>query len=91
LTTAKHALSTSTIAMRQYETEMADLIRSRTEIECEIADFKASQEGGEERRQQLTEELKRLDERIEEADEELRKLADDLIRRTDEERGAKDA
>lgn len=91
LTTARHSLSTTTIALRQYETEMADLVRTRTEIECVIADFKAAQEGGEERRQEMVEELEGLEERIQEANERLQTLEDELDRRIAEERDAKEA
>lgn len=69
---------------------MADLIRTRTEIECVIADFKASQEGGQERRQEVSKELEKLEERIEEANKRLEQLEDELDQRIAEEREAKD-
>jgi structural maintenance of chromosome 3 (chondroitin sulfate proteoglycan 6) len=91
LTKAKHALSTTSIALRQYESEMADLVRTRTEIECLIADFKAAQDGGEERRQELTDELEELEKKIGDATERLDALSDDLDQRIAEEREAKEA
>lgn len=89
MTSAKHALSTTVIALRQYESEMADLVKTRTEIECVIADFKASQEGGEERRKEMADELEQLEERIDDANERLQKLEDELDTRIEEERKAK--
>jgi structural maintenance of chromosome 3 (chondroitin sulfate proteoglycan 6) len=68
---------------------MADLIRTRTEIECVIADFKASQVGGEERRQGMSEELVKLEERIEEANNRLEHLEDGLRSAIEEEQTAK--
>ena len=91
LTKAKHALSTTSIALRQYESEMADLVRTRTEIECVIADFKVAQEGGDEKRQELSEALEDLETKIEEASEKLDTLSEELETRIAEEREAKDA
>lgn len=70
---------------------MADLVRARTEIECIIADFKASQEGGEERRQETSAELEKLERRIEEANVRLQHLEDELDLRISEEKEAKKA
>lgn len=70
---------------------MADLVRTRTEIECLIADFKAAQDGGEERRQELTDELEELEKKIGDATERLEALSDDLDQRIAEEREAKEA
>ncbi|WWD18464.1 hypothetical protein CI109_102916 [Kwoniella shandongensis] len=91
LTTAKHSLSTTQIALRQYETEMADLVRARTEIECVIADFTTAGEAGEERRAEVSEELQALEERIEEASERLDALVTEVEERIAEERSAREA
>ncbi|OCF72938.1 chromosome associated protein [Kwoniella mangroviensis CBS 8886] len=90
LTTAKHALSTTQLALRQYEAEMADLVRARTEIECVIADFTTAGEAGEQRRAEVAEELRSLEERIEEASERLDELIIDAERRIAEERQARE-
>lgn len=70
---------------------MADLVRTRTEIECVIADFKVSQEGGDEKRQELSEALVDLETKIEEASEKLDTLIDELEQRIADEREAKEA
>ncbi|WRT67771.1 uncharacterized protein IL334_004744 [Kwoniella shivajii] len=77
LTTAKHALSTTQLALRQYEAEMADLVRARTEIQCVIDDFSAAGEAGESRRAEVAAELESLEERIQEANERLDGLVDE--------------
>ncbi|KAK8858571.1 hypothetical protein IAR55_002800 [Kwoniella newhampshirensis] len=91
LTTAKHSLSTTQIALRQYESEMADLVRARTEIECVIADFTTAGEAGEQRRAEVSEELQALEERIEEASERLDALVAEVEERIVEERSAREA
>ena len=70
---------------------MADLVRTRTEIECVIADFKVAQEGGDEKRQELSEALEALETKIEEASEKLDALANELENRIAEEKEAKEA
>ncbi|KAL7423161.1 Structural maintenance of chromosomes protein 3 [Cryptotrichosporon argae] len=90
LTKAKHALSTVSIALRQYEGEMADLVRERTEIECLIADFQQAGVGGEKRRQQLAEELESLETRVSEATERLVELGADLEDKVAAEREARE-
>nr|XP_019012757.1 chromosome associated protein [Kwoniella pini CBS 10737]OCF51538.1 chromosome associated protein [Kwoniella pini CBS 10737] len=90
LTTAKHALSTTQLALRQYEAEMADLVRARTEIECVIADFTTAGEAGEQRRAEVAEELRTLEERIEEASERLDGLITDANSKIADERQARE-
>lgn len=70
---------------------MADLVRTRTEIECVIADFKVAQEGGDEKRQELSEALEALETKINEASEKLDALAEELEQRISEEKDAKEA
>ncbi|WVR06340.1 hypothetical protein IAU60_003371 [Kwoniella sp. DSM 27419] len=91
LTTAKHALSTSRLALRQSETEMADLVRARIEIECVIADFTSAGEMGEERRAEVAEELRALEERIEDSTSRLDGLISEAEERVAEERQAREA
>ncbi|WVO12564.1 hypothetical protein L204_100168 [Cryptococcus depauperatus] len=91
LTTAKHALSTTQLALRQFEDELNSLIRSRTEIECVIADFEAAGEAGEERRQELTEELEALERTIEDANERLDAMVADVEQKAADEKNAKEA
>lgn len=90
LTTAKHSLSTTSLALRQFENEMADLVRSRTEIECTIADFNQAGQVGEARRKEVAKELKNLEKRIEEASEKLESLGPELEERMAEEREARE-
>ncbi|WVQ96685.1 hypothetical protein IAU59_003791 [Kwoniella sp. CBS 9459] len=91
LTTAKHALSTTQLALRQYESEMADLVRSRTEIGCLIEDFTVAGEAGEARRAEVAQELQTLEERITEASERLDGLISDAERRIAAERQVREA
>ncbi|ORX40107.1 RecF/RecN/SMC [Kockovaella imperatae] len=91
LTAAKHSLSAVSLALRQYESEMADLVRAKTEIECVLNDYAQANEGGEQRRKDIAEELEQLEDRIESASERLEALLSDLEERQVEEREAKDA
>ena len=91
LTTAKHALSTTHIALRQYESEMADLIRARTEIECVIQDFRSTSEAGQQRRGEMSEELEDLEQRISETSDRLDALREELDERISAEKSAKEA
>lgn len=70
---------------------MADLVRSRTEIECVIADFNSAGEMTEQRRAELAEELDALEKRIEEAGARLVELGAELDELVAEERDAKKA
>jgi structural maintenance of chromosome 3 (chondroitin sulfate proteoglycan 6) len=70
---------------------MADLVRSRTEIECIIADFKSAGSMNEKRRQEVAKELDALEKRIEEAGNKLVDLGAELDDRVAEERDAKNA
>ena len=70
---------------------MADLVRARTEIECVINDFTQANQNGEERRQEIAEELEGLEERIGEATERLDALVADLEEKIAAEREAKEA
>nr|XP_018262378.1 chromosome associated protein [Kwoniella dejecticola CBS 10117]OBR84536.1 chromosome associated protein [Kwoniella dejecticola CBS 10117] len=90
LTTAKHALSTTQLALRQYEAEMADLVRARTELECVIADYTTAGEAGEQRRAEVAEELRTLEGRIDEASRRLDGLVTDAEARIADERQARE-
>lgn len=91
MTTATHALSTTRASLRQYETDMADLIRARTEIECVIQDFKNAEESGQQRREEMSEELEDLESRIAEATENLDRLREELEERIAAEKEATEA
>ena len=67
----KHALSTSTIARQDAQTELTDLVRSRTELECTIADLQSAgeQEGG--RRAELEKEITTVEHQISSKEREL--------------------
>jgi structural maintenance of chromosome 3 (chondroitin sulfate proteoglycan 6) len=69
---------------------MADLVRSKTEIECLIEDFKQAGENGEQRRTTLGQELEELETRIEEATGRLSGLNDEFQACIATEREAKD-
>ncbi|KAL4070010.1 RecF/RecN/SMC [Scleroderma yunnanense] len=60
----KHALSTSTITRQDAQAELTDLVRSRTELECVIADLQSAgeQEGG--RRAELEREVATVEHQI---------------------------
>ncbi|WVQ73216.1 hypothetical protein IAR50_002782 [Cryptococcus sp. DSM 104548] len=90
LTTAKHSLSTAKLSLRQYESEKADLLRSQEEIRLVIADFDSAGEAGEERRQELAEELEQLEEKIVDANERLEGLVADVEARVAEEKAARE-
>ncbi|ODO10119.1 hypothetical protein I350_02347 [Cryptococcus amylolentus CBS 6273] len=90
LTTAKHSLSTAQLSLRQYESEKADLLRSQEEIRLVIADFDSAGEAGEERRQELAEELKELEDKIDDANERLDGLVADVEARVAEEKAARE-
>ena len=90
MTTAKLSLSTTQLALNQYESDMADLVRARTELECVIEDFTKANENGEEGRKQVEEQLLDVEKRIEEATEKLDRLSAELDERIAEEREAKE-
>lgn len=70
---------------------MADLVRSRTEIECLLNDFQQANESGKQRRTNSTKELKTLEARIATVTERIDELAEDLDARVTEEKEAKEA
>ena len=90
LAAAKTTLSTSSLSLLQYEAEMADLIRARTEIECIIADFNQAGESGQKRRRDTAKELNSVEKRIGEVTGRLDALSDELDDRVKEEREAKE-
>ncbi|BEJ13833.1 hypothetical protein CspHIS471_0310070 [Cutaneotrichosporon sp. HIS471] len=90
LTRNKHSHSTSSIALQQYESEMEDLVRSKTEVECIIADFQQAGENNETRRLETIEQLESLDRRVKRTADKLGELNTALEQRTAEERQAKD-
>jgi structural maintenance of chromosome 3 (chondroitin sulfate proteoglycan 6) len=71
LTTAQRALATS-------QTDHSDLIRARTELECQLDDAKQLEEDGESRRGKWEEELAALGTRVEEVEAEIEDLQPEL-------------
>lgn len=69
---------------------MADLVRSKTEVECVIADFVQASEAGETRRMALREQLESIEKRVGRATERLMELSSELEARVAEERQAKE-
>lgn len=90
MTRAKHSLSTASISLQQYENEMSDLVRSKTEVECVIEDYAQSSEASETRRLEITEQLAAIDKRVARASERLVELTTELEARTAEERQARE-
>jgi structural maintenance of chromosome 3 (chondroitin sulfate proteoglycan 6) len=84
-------LSTTTLALRQYEAEMDDLVRAKTEIECLIEDYKQAGENGEQRRAQVAQDLEQLETRIGDATDRLTGLSEELEQCVVVEREAKEA
>jgi len=70
---------------------MADLVRSRAEIECLINDFKQAGESGQQKRQDTDAELHGLEARIAEVSERIEELGQDLEERVAEEKEAIEA
>ena len=70
---------------------MADLVKSRTEIECLIEDFKQANVNGEQRRKDGAKELEQLEQRISTVTTRIDELAEDLEARVKEEKDAKEA
>ncbi|KIR29832.1 chromosome associated protein [Cryptococcus deuterogattii 99/473] len=91
LTAAKHSLSTTQTSLRQYETERADLVRNRTELECIIADFETAGEVDEYRRAELAEELEMIQQKIDEATARLEDLVTEAEQKIGEEKTAREA
>lgn len=90
LTTSKHSRSTAKIALQQYESEMADLVRSKTEVELIIADFEQSSENNETRRMETREQLESLERRVKSTTEKLFEHNAALEQTILQERAAKD-
>jgi len=70
---------------------MADLVRSKAEIECLINDFKQAGESGQQKRQDTDAELKELETRIATVSERIGELGEELKERVTEEKEAKEA
>lgn len=90
LTRSKHARSTATIALQQYESEMGDLVRTKTEVECTIADFEQASENNETRRLETIEQLQSLERKVRRASDRIEELNGELEQRVADERAAKD-
>lgn len=68
---------------------MADLVRNRTELECDIVDSEQAGQGAERRRKEIDQELKRIDKRIKEVEKELKQVVPQWEQQVGEERDAK--
>lgn len=79
------------MSLRQYEDELSDLVKSRTEIECQINDFRSASESGQQKKADKEQELENLETRIEEVTARIEELAAALDSRVAEEREAKEA
>lgn len=79
-------LSTLAVQSRQSKTELADLIRRRTELECLIRDVEQANLDGENSRENKEEELATIEERIERVREQLEQLGPELEEKTGQEK-----
>jgi structural maintenance of chromosome 3 (chondroitin sulfate proteoglycan 6) len=83
------ALSVTSLTAHGLDTEMEDLLRSRTEIECIIADLEQAGEKGDARRQALQSELDEILRRINDIETELMEVVpewEDRVKREKDER-----
>ncbi|KAG8990253.1 Structural maintenance of chromosomes protein 3 [Tulasnella sp. JGI-2019a] len=85
----KQQMSISKLSKQGYDDEMNELIRSRTELECTIADLQQVGERGEERREELEADLEEILGKITEKEAELMELAPNLQDRIKEEKEEK--
>lgn len=69
---------------------MADLVRARTEIECVIEDFAQAGANGEQRREEVSQQLQAVQERITDVQNQLDTLSEELDNRLAAEREAKE-
>ncbi|KAI9568335.1 RecF/RecN/SMC [Boletus coccyginus] len=70
----KHNLSTLGITRQDAQSELSDLVRSRTELECIIADLQSAGENEDGRRAELENELAALEQQIQLKERELSQL-----------------
>lgn len=89
MTKTKHLLSTAAISLQQYEAEMNDLVRAKTEVECLIEDYMQSSEATETRRLEAAEQLAAIERRVGQASARLAEVSAELVQRVAEEREAK--
>ncbi|KAG9034704.1 Structural maintenance of chromosomes protein 3 [Tulasnella sp. JGI-2019a] len=85
----KQQMSISKLSKQGYDDEMNELIRSRTELECTLADLQQVGERGEERREELEADLEEILGKITEKEAELMELAPNLQDRIKEEKEEK--
>ncbi|KAH7925875.1 RecF/RecN/SMC protein [Leucogyrophana mollusca] len=83
----KHTLSTLNLSRRDAHTELTDLVRSRTELECIVADLRSAGERDGGRHVALEADLSAVEERIKEKEGEL----DDLLPRWAQQRARESA
>ncbi|KAF8578490.1 structural maintenance of chromosome protein 3 [Ramaria rubella] len=74
----EHALSVLSLQKHGTKAELADLVRTRTELECVIDDLKIAGEKGEERRAGLELELQEVEEDIKNKEVEIMEIDPDL-------------
>lgn len=71
----KHTLTTNSLTKHGLTSEINDLVRSRTELQCVVEDLKAAKERTGGKREELEAELERVREEIEEKEQALAGLA----------------
>ncbi|KAH7913439.1 RecF/RecN/SMC [Hygrophoropsis aurantiaca] len=70
----KHTLSTLNISRKDAQSELTDLVRSRTELECIIADLRSAGERDGSRHDALEADLATVEEQIKEKEDELNEI-----------------
>ncbi|TFY79932.1 hypothetical protein EWM64_g4080, partial [Hericium alpestre] len=70
----KHSLSMATLTRHGAQSELSDLIRTRTELECVVEDLRAADARAGGKRTELESELEDIESRIQQKEEELAEL-----------------
>lgn len=78
LADARRRLTTAQRALASSQTDHSDLIRARTELECQLDDARQLEEDGSSRREKWEEELAEVGTRVEEVEAEIEELQPEL-------------
>lgn len=85
----RQQLSISALSKAGYDDEMNELIRSRTELECTIADLQQAGERGEERKEELEADFESILRQITDKESELMEVTPEWQDRVKEEKEEK--